>query len=215
MNNIFLKVALGAAFLTTVAIGAQAQKTYTEGVITYSIKSSMGDADSKVSFRGDSSSSSSQYGPAVVKLISTAKGNYFAVLVNVPVASIKKAAVLTPDELDQANAAAPKFTFTPTTETKQINGFNCKKVTVKDSKGTSFDAWVTNDIVAPQNLMSKYFEGAGGFPVQFATMQQGQQVSVILKSISDEKVPAGTFGIPAGYDKITYEELMAMSGKRQ
>jgi len=212
MNNNFLKFAFGIA-LTAVAFNASAQKTYTEGVITYSLKTGAGDVDSKVSFRGDSSSSSSQYGPAQVKLISTAKGNYFAVIVDVPVASMKKAAVLTPDDLEQAAAAAPKFTFTPGTETKQISGFNCKKVTVKDPKsGASFDAWVTNDIVAPPNLMSKYFEGSGGFPVQFTTIQQGQPIAVTLKSISAEKVPVGTFGIPPGYDRITMEELNSMRG---
>lgn len=212
MKSNLLKFAFGLS-LSIAALGASAQKTYTEGVATYTVKSAMGDAESKVSFRGDSSCSSSQYGPAQVKLISTTKGSYFAVLVDVPVASMKKAAVLTPDEIDQASAAAPKLTFTPTTETKQIGGFNCKKIQAKDPKsGATYDAWVTNDISAPTNIMSKLFDGAGGFPVEFTTVQQGQQVSVSLKSINAEKVPAGTFGVPAGYDKITYEELMSMRG---
>ncbi len=212
MKSNFLKLALGAT-LSIAAFSASAQKTYTEGVATYSLKTAAGEAESKVSFRGDSSCSSSQYGPAQVKLITNAKGTSFVILVDVPVASMKKAAILTPDEIDQAAAAAPKFTFTPTTETKEISGFNCKKVQVKDPKsGVSFDAWVTNDVSAPQNLMTKYFDGAGGFPVQFTTIQQGQQVGVVLKSISAEKVPAGTFGIPAGFDHITLEELNSMRG---
>ena len=214
MKSNIIKTALGLT-LTLAAFTASAQKTYTEGVVTYNVKVPTGDVETKVFFRGDSSCSTSQYGPAQVKLISNNKGTYFAVLVDVPVASIKKAAVLTPDEIDQAASAAPKFTFTPTTETKQINGFNCKKVTVKDSKsGNTFDAWFTNDISTPPTLITKYFEGAGGFPVQFTTMQQGQAVNMELKSISDDKVPAGTFGVPAGFDRITLEELNSMRGGR-
>jgi len=38
---------------------------------------------------------------------------------------------------------------------------------------------------------------------------------VTLKAISDEKVPAGTFAIGAGYDKISLSDLKAMGGRRQ
>jgi hypothetical protein len=214
MNNKFFKITLGLS-LTIAAFNANAQKKYTEGVATYSLKSAVGEIESKVSFRGDSTISSMQQGPAVIKFIANGKGTYFAVLVDVPIASIKKAAVLTPDEIDQANATMPQLTFTPTTETKQINGFNCKRVTAKDSKsGASYDLWITNDISAPDNTYSKYFSAGGGLPVQFNTVQQGQPVSVTLKSITDQKVPAGTFGIPAGFDRISYEDLKAMRGGR-
>jgi hypothetical protein len=212
MNHKILKFALGVTF-SIAAISASAQKTYTEGVATYNLKTDQGEIESPVTFKGDSSMATMQQGPALIKLISTNKGNYFLILVDVPVASMKKAVVLTPDELEQASAAAPKFTFTPTTETKQINGFNCKKVIAKDPKsGATYDAWVTSDISAPGNSYSKYFSESGGFPVQFTTMQQGKVVNVTLKSITDQKVPAGTFAIPAGFDRISMEELNSMRG---
>jgi hypothetical protein len=214
MNNTFFKLTLGLS-LTVAAFTANAQKNYTEGVIVYSTNTASGATESKISFRGDSSSSSLQAGPATIKLITTTKHTYFAILVDVPVASMKKAAVLTPDELDQASEEIPKLTFTTTTETKQINGYNCKKVTAKDDKsGTDVELWVTNDISAPANTISQPFAGAGGFPVQFTTNTKGQKVDVTLKSIAEQKIPAGTFGIPAGYDRITYDELKAMRGGR-
>ncbi|HWZ35756.1 MAG TPA: hypothetical protein VNW51_06320, partial [Mucilaginibacter sp.] len=184
------------------------------GTVTYSIAASGQEAESKVYFTPDSSASVTQYGPANVKLLINSKGTYFAVLLDVPVASMKKVAVLTPDEIDQTIADAPKFTFTPGTETKQISGFNCKKVTVKDAKsGSTYVAWITNDITAPVNVLTRYFAGAGGVPVQFTTLQQGQPVDVTLKSISDEKAPAGTFVIPAGFEKISYDDLKSMGKK--
>lgn len=213
MNIKFLKIALGLAF-TAVAFTASAQKNYTQGVVTYGLSIGGNNVESKVYFTADSSAAVQQTGPATIKVLSNSKATYMAIIVDVPVASIKKAAVLTPDEIDQAMAAAPKFTFTPGTETKQISGFNCKKVTVKDTKsGSTYTAWVTTDITAPLNSLTKYFGDAGGVPVQFTTVQQGQAVDVTLKSISDQKAPAGTFGIPAGFDKISLDELKSLGGR--
>lgn len=212
MNIKFFKIALGVAFIA-ITFSANAQKNYAEGIATYAISAGGLNIESKVYFTADSSASVSQYGPANVKFISNNKSTYAAVLVDVPIASKKLVAVLTPDEIDQGNAAAPKFVFTASTETKQINGFNCKKVTAKDSKsGGTYTAWVTNDITAPFNSLTKYFVDAGGYPIQFTTIQDGKAADVTLKSITNEKVPAGTFGIPAGYEKISMDELKAMSG---
>jgi len=213
MNNKILKIALGLT-LTLAAYSVKAQKNYTEGVITYNTTTSAGSAESKINFRGDSSAQVIVSGPATIKLITTAKHTYFAVLVDVPVASMKKAAVLTPDEIDQASEDIPKLTFTASADTKQIAGYNCKKFTAKDAKsGTEYEVWATNDISAPVNTISSPFVGTGGFPVEVLTTVQGQKADVVLKSIVEQKIPAGSFGVPAGYDKITYDELKAMRGK--
>jgi hypothetical protein len=210
--NTKLNIALGLA-LTALALSANAQKTYTQGVVTYQMTTAQGEAESKLYFNADSNVVVTQQGPATIKMLGNASGSYFAVLVDVPVASIKKAAVLTPDEIDQAKAAAPTFTFTPTTETKVISGFNCKKVNVKDTKsGSAYTAWVTNDITLPAVSISKAFKDAGGTPIQFTAIQQGQAVEVLLKSVSEDKSPAGTFGL-AGFDRISLDDLKSMGGK--
>lgn len=213
MNKLFI-VALGLS-LTIAAFTANAQKNYTEGVITYSTTTPAGSTDSKIIFRGDSSAQVIISGPATIKLITTTKHNYFAVLVDVPVANnMKKAAVLTPDELDQASEDIPKLTFTPSADTKQIAGYNCKKFTAKDAKSnTDYEVWVTNDITAPGNTISMPFASTGGFPVEVISTSSGQKGDVVLKSIVDQKIPAGSFGITKDYDRITYDELKAMRGK--
>ncbi|MEO8887467.1 MAG: hypothetical protein ABI367_15490 [Mucilaginibacter sp.] len=201
--------------LSCLSITASAQKNYTEGSAIYTVNTQAGDAEAKVAFNSDSSEVSVQQGPALIKMLANNKGTYMAILVDVPLASIKKAAVLTPDELGQTENAAPKFTFIPTTETKVINGFNCKKVVAKDAKsGTSTDVWVTTDITAPQNLLSRYFVAAGGFPVQFVGKQMGQSATMTLKSIDSNKPVAGTFGIPAGFDRISVADLNSLGGAR-
>lgn|GEM_PF-359356 len=211
--NTKLKFALGLAF-SALAFTANAQKSFTQGTATYALKAPAGEAESKIYFTPDSLVSVTQQGPALIKILANSKFSYIAILVDVPVASFKKAAVLTPDEIEQGLADGPKFTFTPSTETKVINGYKCSKVDVKDSKsGNSFSAWVTKDVTIPTNMLSRYYTEAGGTPVQFTTIQQGQKLDVTLKSVTADKAPAGSFAIPAGFDKISLDDLKSMSGK--
>lgn len=213
MNSI--KKAAMALALTTIGYAAQAQKVFTEGVVNYDVSTNGQQSEAKNFFRGDSSSYQMQQGPASINILSNVKANYMVILVDVPVASIKKAAVLTPADIEQMKDQEPNFTFTPTTETQTISGYSCKKVQAKDSKsGSNFDVWITNDITVPTNNMTKYFSSLGGFPVKFTTIQRGTPVQITLKSIVQEKVKPGTFGIPADFDRITLDDLKAMSGGR-
>jgi hypothetical protein len=205
-------VALGVA-LTATTISANAQKAYKQGLISLS-GDMMGQATPmKEYFSPDSLALTFQAGPATIKILSNAAKTYFVVVVDVPVASMKKAAVATPDEIDQAKNALPKFTFAPTTETKQISGFNCKKVVATDTKDSkTYDVWVTNDITLPASTSSDLYAGVGGVPIQYTSFNRGQASVVTVTSITDEKAPAGTFGFSADYDKITMDDLKAMSG---
>ncbi len=209
-----LCVAIGLA-LSATAMNARAQKTYTEGVVTYTTDMRGQSVEAKEYFRADSTAVIFTVGPATIKLLSDSGHKSFAVLVDVPVATIKKAAIYTPDEVDQAVSALPTFTFAPTTETKQISGFNCKKVVATDNKDKkTYDVWITNDIVMPATALPFYYKAIGGFPVQYNAFQQGQSSSVTVSSVSDQKAPAGTFGIAPDFDKISKDDLAAMSGGR-
>lgn len=202
------------AILAAFSMSAFAQKSYTQGILDYTISAPIGDANTKVYFTPDSNAAVTDNGQYTVKIVADNKNTYAAILVDISMMSMKKVAILSPTEVAQANGEVPTFTFTPGTETKQINGFACKKVTAKDAKsGSTIDLWVTNDIKLPINSITRPFAAAGGVPVQFTTVQQGQTVNVILKSISDAKVPAGTFGIPPGFDKMSFAALKALGGQ--
>src|ERR1700744_5536925 len=112
----FLSVAFGIV-LSATAMSASAQKTYTEGLVTYKTSMRGQDVEIKNYFKADSAAATFSAGPATIKLLSDANHKFFAILVDVPVASIKKAAVYTPDEVEQAVSAFPTFTFAPGTET--------------------------------------------------------------------------------------------------
>ncbi|HZY35919.1 MAG TPA: hypothetical protein VFE53_04680 [Mucilaginibacter sp.] len=207
MNIKFFNVALGIALAAT-TMSASAQKTYTTGVISYSTEVMGQQADVKEYFSPDSSAAVITSGPATIKILMNAKHDYLAVLVDVPVANMKKAGIATPAELEDGMSQLPTFTFTPGTEAKTISGFNCTKVTAKDNKsGKTYDVWVTKDIVVPSTAIPFYYAGAGGFPMQFTAFQQGQEQSITISSITDDKAPAGTYGIAKDFERGTLADL--------
>lgn len=207
MNIKFFNVALGLALAAT-TMSASAQKNYTSGVLSYSTEMRGQQADVKQYFTPDSSATLITMGPANVKVLMDAKHDYLAVCVDVPVASIKKAGIATPAELEDAMSQFPSLTFTPSTETKTISGFNCTKVVAKDSKsGKSYDVWVTKDITVSSTAIPFYYKEAGGFPVQFTAFSQGQEQSITISSVSDDKAPAGTFAISKDFEKGTLADL--------
>jgi hypothetical protein len=204
--------AMGIA-LTATAMSASAQKAYKEGLAIISMNAMGQSIEAKNYFRTDSSAVSFATGPANIKVLTDAKGSFMAILVDVPVASIKKAAIASPAEIEEESSKIPAFTFVTGTETKVINGFNCKKVVATDPKTSkNYDIWVTNDISLPVSQASKYYAKAGGFPIQYVTFQNGQASEVTVKSVVEQKVPAGTFTIPGDFDKITLDELKSLGG---
>jgi len=213
MNIKVFSVALGIA-LAAMAISASAQKAYTEGVVSSNTSMQGNPIEGKKYFRGDSIAMTYTTGPTIIKVLSTAGFSYFAVLVDVPTASIKKAAIATPAEIGAILDEWPKFSFAASTETRQISGFNCKKVVATDSKtNKAYDVWITNDVPVSPNIIAPYYAGIGGFPIQYTSFGvDGQSNVVTVTSIADTKAPAGTFGISPDFEKITMADLKAMSG---
>jgi len=218
MNIISIKnVALGLALSATV-VGAKAQKVYTEGTLNYSITVAGTTVEAPTLFKGDTSAIVTQRGPATVKMVGTKGGDYFAVLVDVPIANKKIAGTATPAELEDAQANDPQYAFTKTEETQKIGDYNCKKVIAKDTRdGKTYDVWITTDITVPANILTKYYSALGGTPVQFTYLQGGSVKGaqlVTLKSVSETKVPANSFKATADYDKMSLTDMQSM-GKRQ
>lgn len=214
MNIFSIKnVALGLALSATV-MAAKAQKVINEGMATYTITVAGQTVETASYFKGDTSSIGFQRGPAQIKMVGTKDGGYFVVFVDVPVANMKKAAIGTPAEMDEAMAAEPQYAFTKTDETKKIGDYNCKKYVAKDPRdGASYDLWITTDVTIPANIITKYYASLGGTPVMFTYLQNGsakgaQQVT--LKSVSDAKVPANTFKVTADYDKMSLTDMQNM-----
>ena len=216
----FLSVAVGIVLSATV-LSANAQKNYSEGLVTIKTSARGQDVEMKQYFRSDSIATIFSAGPANIKLLADANYKFFAVVAEVSAFNVKKAAIYTPDEIDQALSVSPAFTFVPSTETKQISGFNCKKVVATDAKTQkTYDIWITNDISLPSVVIDKCYATIGGVPIQYTSFQKGPDGALSIAddtviSVSDQKAPAGTFGIAPDFDKISKAVLDAMARSNQ
>jgi len=220
MKTKFLSVAVGIVLSATV-LSANAQKSYPEGLITMKTNGGGQEIELKEYFRSDSIATIFSAGPAAIKLLSDVNYKFFAVVAEVAAFKVKKAAIYTADEINQALSIAPTFTFAPSTETKQISGFNCKKVVATDAKTKkAYDTWITNDIALPAAVIEKCYANIGGVPIQFSAFQQGPDGALSVAeytviSVSDQKAPAGTFSIASDFDKISKGQLDAMARGNQ
>ncbi len=220
MKTKLLSVALGIALSATI-LRASAQKNYTEGLVTMKTSAGGQDVEVKQYFRSDSTAAIFSAGPATIKLLADANDKFFAVVAEVAAYKIKKAAIYTPDEIAKVLNSYPAFTFAPSAETKQISGFNCKKVEATDTRTQkTYAVWITNDISLPATVIEKYYVSIGGVPIQYTAFQTGPNgtpsiAEYTISGVSDQKAPAGTFGIAPDFDKISKDQLDAMSGGKQ
>jgi len=220
MKTEFLSVALGI-ILSASALSANAQKNYSEGLVTIKTSAAGQEVVMKQYFKSDSIATIFSAGPANIKLLSDANYKFFAVVAEVAAFKVKKAAIYTPDEIEKALSASPAFTFAPSTETKQISGFNCRKVVATDTRTKkTYDIWITNDISLPSAVIDKCYATIGGVPIQYASFQTGPDgvlsiADYTVMSVSDQKAPAGTFGIAPDFDKISKADLDAMARNKQ
>jgi hypothetical protein len=216
----FLSVALGIVLSATV-LSANAQKNYSEGLVTIKTSAGSQNVELKQYFRSDSVATIFSAGPANIKLLADVNYKFFAVVAEVAAFKVKKAAIYTPDEIARALSVSPKFTFAPSTETKQISGFNCKKVVATDTKTQkTYDIWITNDISLPSAVIDKCYATIGGVPIEYASFQTGPDGNLSIAdytviSVSDQKAPAGTFSIAPDFDKISKADLDAMARGKQ
>lgn len=207
MNIKLFTAALGLT-LSVVALSANAQKVINEGIATYDTEVQGQPATATEYFKPDSSATIIAFGAGKVKILLTAKHDYLAVILDIPIANLKKAGIATPAELENAAAQLPTFTFTPGAETKTISGFNCKKVVAKENKsGKTYDIWVTTDVTVPPTAIPSYYREIGGFPVQYTYFQQGQEVVITIKSLTEGKAPAGTYAISSDFEKVGLSDL--------
>jgi|SRR5882724_1030376 len=205
LKNMTLATGIAASVVTGLA-----QQKYSEGIITYDINVRGQDTEASCYFKGDWSAYSFQQGPAKIKAIGNLRGHYSAVLVEVPVAGIKKAAIATPSELETMEDLMPQYSFTPTVETKPIGDYHCRKYRATNTKTReSNDVWATTDISIPTNILTRAYSSLPGVPVLFTISQQGVIQTVTLKSVRKAQVPADAFSIPADFAKVTMEQLQA------
>jgi len=103
----------------------------------------------------------------------------------------------------------------PTTDTKVIAGFTCKKaiVTTKvNGADATTEVYYTDDIDMTKFAFANTFPGLTGFPLEYTMSQGPMSFKMVCRSIKKETIPATEFAISSDYKQVTADELRNMFG---
>jgi GLPGLI family protein len=113
----------------------------------------------------------------------------------------------------------PNVDVTLTGETKDIQGYTCKKALITDEEGTISTFWYTEDIRAAKSGQSYLSEDVPGFPMEFEMNNNGMKMTMTVTKV-ETKIsgkPSELFDmtIPTGYTEMSLDQMkqMGMGGK--
>lgn len=213
-------ICLGSTF------AAKAQKSIKEGTITYAVEydlpanqqsmAAMLPTEYKVIFKGALSQFKLDMGMFATQVIYNDSSKETLSLTDVPMQNKKIAMKMNSEQsqkMREMQGGDKDYDIKPTTETKQIAGYNCTKYVFTDkASGDAMDVWATNDVSVPVNSLSAELKGLKGVPVQFENNARGVKSKLTLKSISSDSVADITMNIPDGYETMSFEDVMAQMG---
>ncbi|RMG83289.1 MAG: DUF4412 domain-containing protein, partial [Bacteroidetes bacterium] len=110
-------------------------------------------------------------------------------------------------------AAGEKLNYTVhKKDKKKIAGYKCRKAVASLPQGMALKVYYTKKIQPKNSYMQQAMGGLDGFPLEF-TIDTGSGVAVTFtaKEVAP-KVDASTFAIPAGYEKMSLEQLQEELG---
>lgn len=218
--GLFAFICLGSSFV------AQAQKTFKEGTITYTVEYdlppdqqamvAMLPAEYKVNFKGDMSVFKMDMGMFATQQVYNQSSKEILSLTDVPMQSKKVAVKMNSEQgqkMQDLQYGEKDYDVKETTETKLINGYNCKKYIMNDKIASEqTEVWVTTDIKLPTNILTANYLKIVGIPVQFSTNARGLKSKMTLKEVKEETVADINFNVPTGYETLTFEELLKQMG---
>lgn len=119
---------------------------------------------------------------------------------------------MTAENWIEKNRRYEGITFTNTSETKNIAGYNCTKAIAKLKDGSTFTVYYTPDLI-PENKDYDYqFRNLEGLPLEYELTQGKLKIKYTVSKINMNPVPASKFDIPkSGYREMTYEESKKMN----
>jgi hypothetical protein len=194
-------------------------KKVVEGSITYSLQYQLPDSLSKyllylpktakVYFKGDSAVSIQQMNDESTTIITHKPTDFMRVLL----ASRYKKYVIDYNKADQQEESPAKlgYSYAPGIDTMTIAGYKALKYSLTNKvTGENDEAWFTRDISLVPNSLIMAFDTTKGFPLSFTTNNNGMVIKTTVTNIKFETVPAGIFSTPAGYEKLTPQQLREM-----
>ena len=221
-----VKTGFLATILVATAVMANAQKKISQGTVTYGVEyalpaeqaamASQLPKEQKVKFSGNVMRMDMQQGPASIGILQDFVQKTGLMLIDVPIAQMQYAVKMSKEEIEQAEASAPKLSdFKATGEKQKVGEYNAEKYSYKDDKGGTYELWATNDIELPAGFAGSQFKDIKGSLVKYTTFQNGLKVTLTVKNVSEDKVGPFSLEVPSGYELKTMQEIMAMQGGGQ
>ncbi len=107
-----------------------------------------------------------------------------------------------------------KIEIKPTTETKMIAGYKCKKSIVHyiDGESPDFVIYYTNELNIQNPNFANPFHTVDGVLMEYQMKKFGLEMKFVAKKVTKEAVEDATFEVPDDYKKITPKEMNELFG---
>ncbi|HEY0680407.1 MAG TPA: hypothetical protein VGD17_19125 [Chitinophagaceae bacterium] len=213
-----MKLYKGLLFIlfTSLAVAATGQRKISEMTLVYDAAVSTGSADPKLADAFDGAVttvyisgplSRSEMVSALFTSTTIHDAKTGSAVVLREVSGQKLLIRLSPEDWTDKNKRYQGISFTNTSETKVIAGYNCTKAIAKTADGSTFTVYYTKDIV-PENKEYDYqFRSLQGLPLEYEMVRGNLKIKYTVSQINLNPVPASKFDVPkTGYRELTYAE---------
>lgn len=199
-----------------IALQPRAQKTFSEGVITYDISVETGTASPGMAdmfngakavlhLRGNLSRSelNSALG-STVTIFDHRAGNGVVLR---EFGSQRLLIKMNQANWDDKNSKYEGIVFKPTGERKTIAGYDCEKADARLKDGTTFTVFYTRQLVPENSFYEPQFSELPGMAMEYESRQGDLTIRYSASRVSFDPVPMQRFEIPkTGYRELSYEE---------
>lgn len=190
-----------------------AQKQFAEGTVVYDVTIESGanksNASNTVYIKGNNSRTEmvSDLGSEIT--IHNAKSAGSVILKEF--SGQKLMIKLTKENWIAKNKIFSNITFSTTSETKTILGYNCKKAIAKSDDGKTFTVYYTSDLVMGNKQYDPTFVNLPGLAMEYVIESGKLKFTYTVSKISFDQVSLSKFDFPtSGYRVMTYEENQEM-----
>ena len=204
------------------ALQAGAQKTFSEGVITYDISVETGDAAPGMAdmFHGAKAVlylrgnlSRSELNSALGSTVTIFDHRAGSGVVLREFGSQKLLIKMNQSNWDDKNSKYEGIDFKPTGERKTIAGYSCEKANARLKDGTTFTVYYTTQLVPENSFYEPQFSELPGMAMEYESSQGDLKIRYSASKVSFDPVPMQRFDIPkSGYRELSYEESKRRNG---
>ena len=217
MKKTILSIAL--TILTFVSATAQ----LTEGHVQYNIDMSSDDPEMEMAvsmmqgstldlyFSEDKSRTEMSMGSMMkISTVTNVKSDEVLMLMSGMIG--KKAVKSSLSELESEAGEKPEYEVELIDESKEIEGYTCKKAVLTDADDNEMTFWYTEEIAVNKKGQNYLNEDVPGFPMEFELNQNGLIMSMTVSLFKDSLEDDSVFDIkiPEGYEEMSMEDLKSM-----